>query len=251
MGFDELQPQPAIGVARFEDIADTAHRLNELRLKSVVRLRPQPPHRRFHHVRARLGMDVPNLLDNRRPRHDFARPLREQKQELHFLRRQMQMPAAARRLVLPRINFQVRHADAFLLPHRPAAQDRPHPREQFRKRERLHEIIVRTKFEPIHAVGYPVGSRQENHRQRRAGRAQFFQHRPAIESRQHDIEPPRDRSSPAAPSPGRPPHSPPHPRHTRARSIPGGYTRRFSFHLRSRGHARRTIPHALPRAVDA
>ena len=49
-----------------------------------------------------------------------------------------------------------------------ATQQRPHPREQLLRRERLDEIVVRACIEALHAIGHSVASRQQQDRQRKA-----------------------------------------------------------------------------------
>ena len=59
--------------------------------------------------------------------------------------------------------------------------------EQFRKRERLHHVIIRAELEPFYAIAHAVAGRQKNNWRLPLGRAQFFNERPAIFFRQHDI----------------------------------------------------------------
>src|SRR6476469_1723695 len=48
------------GSAGFEDITGAAHRVNQLRLEWIVRLRPQPSHHHVHDVCIRGEINVPD-----------------------------------------------------------------------------------------------------------------------------------------------------------------------------------------------
>src|SRR2546423_7838498 len=59
------------------------------------------------------------------------------------------------------IKFQIIDAQPFCLMLRGPSQYRSHAREQFRKRERLYQIIICAEFESFHAVAHTVTRSQE------------------------------------------------------------------------------------------
>jgi len=68
-----------------------------------------------------------------------------------------------------------------------AAQDRPQPRQQFPRAERLGQIVIGTDFEPDDTVGLLTLGGQHQHRHIRI-RSYPAQHFKTIEIGQHDIE---------------------------------------------------------------
>src|SRR5437899_3819711 len=111
--------------------------------------------------------------------------MREQQK---FLRREVERNTGACCLVPSHIDFQIVDAQTFCLSLRSTAQYRPHPGEQFRKRERFDQIIVCAQFESFHTVAHTVaGGEKENGRASPIAsevRNQF----PAVLAWQHDID---------------------------------------------------------------
>ena len=51
-------------LAPFENVADAANRVDQLRLERVVHFRAQPPYNHIDDVRVGRESDVPNVLSN-------------------------------------------------------------------------------------------------------------------------------------------------------------------------------------------
>lgn len=67
------------------------------------------------------------------------------------------------------------------------SQQRFHSGEQFDKRKRLGQIVVAARPQPAHAVVYSAESAENENRRADALASQCFNHREAIEPRQHPI----------------------------------------------------------------
>ena len=59
--------------SRFQHVPDSADIVNKGLIEWIVDLRSQAAHRRFHNIRTRIKVDIPNLFDNSGARDDFAR----------------------------------------------------------------------------------------------------------------------------------------------------------------------------------
>ena len=69
-----------------------------------------------------------------------------------------------------------------------APRQGPHARHQFRRSERLDQVIVGAGLQPAHPVLHLVARRQQQHRQPAAARAQAAHDFKAVQPRQADIE---------------------------------------------------------------
>src|SRR5580692_2155617 len=72
--------------------------------------------------------------------------------------------------------------------HPPASKARPHPSEEFRERKRLHEVVVGSLVESLHAVFDGIPSSQYQNRSLQSALSQCGQHLQAISSREHKIQ---------------------------------------------------------------
>src|SRR5208283_2703821 len=71
---------------------------------------------------------------------------------------------------------------------RPTAKQRSRARQQFRKGERLYEVIVRAQFEASHPLVHGVASGKKKHRHALALLAQSSENLPSIETGKHHVE---------------------------------------------------------------
>src|SRR6478735_6250291 len=74
----------------FEDISDSADRLDHLLLKWVVNFCAQPSHHHVDDVGAGVEVNIPNLLHNFCPGNNIARGIGEEKQKRKLLWRQVE-----------------------------------------------------------------------------------------------------------------------------------------------------------------
>ena len=93
---------------------------------------------------------------------------------------QFQPLAGARGALAQQVDFKVGQAKRLLRACGSAAQQRSHARQQFRKCERLYQVVVRAQFEPSHALVYGIASGQKKHQRAPAFLAQPSENLPAI-----------------------------------------------------------------------
>src|SRR6266567_1455637 len=135
------------GSVRLEDITHAADGMDQFGLERIVYLRPQAAHHHVHDIGIGLKSDVPYVFRNFSARYNFARRANQMNEEKKLLGREIERHAGTNRLVPSHINVQIVDAQTFCLSLGSAPQYRAHPGQQFRKRERLYQIIVRAQFE--------------------------------------------------------------------------------------------------------
>ena len=86
------------------------------------------------------------------------------------------------------VQFQVAHPQHDLGGHCGAAQERSNPGREFRKRERLGQVVVGAQVQPLHPVFHAVATGQNENGHSRLGFADMLQHFQPIHSRQGQIE---------------------------------------------------------------
>ena len=72
--------------------------------------------------------------------------------------------------------------------HRAAARDRLQARQQLGEGERLHQVVVATRLQPLHAVVDAVAGAEEQHRRGHLGAAQRRHQAEPVETRQHHVD---------------------------------------------------------------
>src|SRR5215471_5882674 len=105
-----------------------------------------------------------------------------------FLWGQIEWDAGARCLVVSHVHFQIMYADIFWLPLRGASQYGAYPGEQFRKRERFDQIVVRAQLQPFHAVAHAVAGGKKENRRASPVVSEVGDQLPAVLVGQHDID---------------------------------------------------------------
>src|SRR5437773_494044 len=109
-------------------------------------------------------------------------------EEKKFFRRETERHAGTRGLVSLRIDFQIIDAQRFCPPLGRAPQYRAYPGEQFRKRERLYQVIVRTQLESFHPVAHTLAGGKKKNGRANPVTPQFRDYLPAVLVWQHDID---------------------------------------------------------------
>src|SRR3989440_10180732 len=116
----------SVCMSRLHDVADPAHRVNQLGFAPLVDLLAQPRDHDVHDVRTGVEVVVPGVLRDQGPRHDAALVAHEVLEDGILLGRELDELPAAPYFAAPRLEGQVRH-----LQHRRRDLLRPPP-------ERLH-----------------------------------------------------------------------------------------------------------------
>ena len=96
------------------------------------------------------------MLGDQGARGDFANVAHEVVEQGVLLGREFDAFAAAADSPAHRIDFQIGEPKNLIGLQRAAAQQGADARKQFRKRERLDEVVVGPEFQPFDPVGYIV-----------------------------------------------------------------------------------------------
>ena len=176
------------GSGRFENITDTANRVNELGRKRIIHLRAQAAHDHVHDIGVGFEANVPNVLGDFAARDYFARRTSEMRQKEKLLWRQVQRNAGADRFVAFGINLKVVDAEQIFVLRRGASQQGTNPGEQFREGEWFDQIIVGPELKTFDSIADTVAGGEKKNRGAHTFAAQFLDHFPSILVRQHDID---------------------------------------------------------------
>src|SRR5439155_4318205 len=130
----------------------------------------------------------PHVFRDFSARYDFAGRANQMNEEKKFLGREIERHAGTNRLVSSHINFQIIDAQMLCLSLGSAPQYRAHPGYQFRKRERLYQVIVRAQFEAFHPIAHTVAGGKKKNGRTNPAVPQFRDHLPTIFVWQHYID---------------------------------------------------------------
>ena len=153
-------------------VADAAHGVDEARRAAVLRLAAEVPDVDVEGVRRRAEVVAPDPLEDDRARQHLARVPEEQLEQRELGARELDRTTPAPHLARPEIELEIREAQHVrgLVAIRRASEQRAQPREQLRERERLREVVVRSRVEAGDAA-VDLGARgQHEHRHRIAVR---------------------------------------------------------------------------------
>src|SRR5690348_6812281 len=104
----------------------------------------------------------PHALVDERARQDLPWVAHEQLEQVRFRRRELESPPAAARVHRAEIEGEIGEAEEVgRLLVESAAQERSQPGQQLLERERLRQVVVRTRVEPFHAVADGIACGQE------------------------------------------------------------------------------------------
>src|SRR5262245_3960832 len=180
-------PGPSSG-ALFEDIADAAHGVAQRVTEWLVDLRAQAPDVDIDDVGPGVEVHVPHLLGDEGAGEDVPGVPGEERQEQELLRRQIEPSSPAGGAVTDEVDLEIGDMEPLGVAARTAAQDRADAGQQLGEREGLHQVVVRSELEPLHAVRHGVAGGEKEDRGLLAGAAQLREDRPAVPSREHDVE---------------------------------------------------------------
>jgi len=120
-------------------------------------------------------MDVPDVLDDQRPRHRTPGVAHQELEHRELLRLQVDRPAAPARGAADRVELEIPDAQ-HVLPRGAAPQQRAQPGRQLREREGLHHVVVRARIEAGDPFFHRILRCQDQHRQRRLPRPDVTKH---------------------------------------------------------------------------
>src|SRR4051812_22142120 len=146
-----------------EAVSGAAHRLELRHAERAIDLVAQVADVDVDDVRAVLVVVVPGVLEQLVAREHLARVAHERLQKLELLRRQRDLGAAAPHAPGRGIQPQVADLQDGRALHRPAAGQRPQPRQQLCERERLRQVVVGAAVQAGHAVLDGVARGQHQH----------------------------------------------------------------------------------------
>src|SRR5438132_5367620 len=112
----------------------------------------------------------------------------ERLQQRVLARGKRDLLAGAAHAVRLRIDFQVGDPNEPRLVDRVAADERPHPRPQFRQLERLRQVVIGTDLEAAQAILQSAARGQHQDRGRVPAPPERFAHLPAVHARQHQVQ---------------------------------------------------------------
>src|SRR2546429_3498178 len=101
----------SVCTSRFHDVADAAHRVDQLGVAPVVDLLPQPRDHDVYDVRAGVEVVVPGILRDQGPRHHAAVVPHEVLEDGVFFGGELDELPAAPHLAAPAVERQVRHLE--------------------------------------------------------------------------------------------------------------------------------------------
>src|SRR5437660_2068482 len=172
-----------------EDIADSAHGVQQLGLERLVDLLAQPADEHVDDVRLRIEVVLPHVREDHRLRDDTAGVAHQVFEERELARADVDDLAGARHAPRQQIEDQVRDGQRRRLRRAgSAAHERLHAREQLGERERLGEVIVAAGLQAADAIVDRAPRAQNEHRRRHAAPPQLFDERQAVALRQHQVD---------------------------------------------------------------
>src|SRR5256886_4128493 len=178
----------SVCMSRLHDVADPAHRVDQLGFAPVVDLLAQPRDHDVHDVRTGVEMVVPGVLRDESPRHDPTLMAHQVLEPRVFFGSELEELPTAPYLAAPRVECQVRHLQHRRRDRLGAPPERLHPSEQLLQGERLCDVVVGAHLERLHLEIHGVLCREHQLRQVLAAIAQRAQHLEARHRRKTQVE---------------------------------------------------------------
>src|SRR5882672_8731026 len=151
-----------------QTVTRSAHCVDESLRRVNIDLSSQVVDIDVDYVGQSIGRELPNMMDDRRPRHILAGVEHEVFEQSEFFGCEVDRAATATYHSPYAIQFQIQAAQDGLKRETAPAQQRPHAGGELGKSERLGQIIVSARIEAVHAVFHTRASRQDQHRQMRS-----------------------------------------------------------------------------------
>ena len=139
-------------------------------------------------IALRIEVQVPDALEQHRPRDHLPLPPHEELEQLLLARGELDLAAGPRDLAGEQVEFQVRYPQHRRLGGaRMPAQQRLDARQQLRERKRLGEIVVAARLEAADAIVDRAEGAQDQYRRREPRPPQLLNDRQPIDVGQHAV----------------------------------------------------------------
>src|SRR6267378_1796573 len=171
-----------------QTVTRSAHCVDESLRRVNIDLSAQVVDIDVDYVGQSIGRELPNMMDDRRPRHILAGVEHEVFEQSEFFGGEFDRAAAATYHSPYAIQFQIQAAQDGLKRETAPAQQRPHASGELGKSERLGQIIVSAGIEAVHAVFHARASREDQHGQMRSGAAYLPKNFHSADIRQIQIQ---------------------------------------------------------------
>src|SRR5258708_7847529 len=169
-------------IRRIERVSHATYSVDELWIERIVDLCAQTTDGHINDVAVAVEIHVPYLRRNQRTRQNFTLSACQQFEQRELLAGEIDALTSARCTSARQVQHQIGNLDAIRLARSASAsQQRPHPRQQFRERERLHEIDLYPQLQPLDAVIYAATCGYKYHRDFFSSIAQRTHHAPPID----------------------------------------------------------------------
>jgi hypothetical protein len=170
-----------------EDVAGSPDGVQEAGLAFGLQLAAQVGDEHLDRVRGREGVIAPNLVEQALARDHDALVAHQVLEQLELALGQLDRALAADHLVRVRVQRQVADAQRRRAARRAPAQQRAHARQQLLALERLDQVVIGARIQPLHTRLQRVACGQDQDRHVIVG-AQLARHLDAVELRQPEIE---------------------------------------------------------------
>ena len=162
--------------------------MDEFFLEGIVHFGTQPTDNNIDNVRVGVEIDAPNMFGDLLTGDDLPSRAGELAQEQKFLGSEGQRYAVTGCAMPAGVDRQIFNAQLFGASGRAPAQQRTDAREQFGKRERLYQIIIRPELESLDAITHTVARGEKKNRCPEPGFAKFLDQRPSVFLWKHYID---------------------------------------------------------------
>lgn len=147
-----------------QSVAHAANGVNERQVEWLVDLGAQSTDLGFQDAGTRLEIQVPDLVEQQRARHDAAGIAHQNLKQRQFLRLKVDLLAAPLRRAGEQVEREVVYAQHMGLEGlMTTAGERRDPGKQFREMERFAKIVVGSGGEPLDPVGDVAERREHQH----------------------------------------------------------------------------------------
>src|SRR5579863_9623081 len=153
-------------VGRKKFVSGAADRLNHVEFEAMIDFAAQPADVAFDDAGLRIEMNSPHVLQQHAPREHPIRIAHEILEQAKFLRQQFNVLAGAHDGSFQQVQLHRSHVqtDRRLLRVTRPARKHPDPRQQFRERKRLDQVVVAARLQSLYSIVDPPHGGEVYHR---------------------------------------------------------------------------------------